>query len=91
MTDGRANRRWTALRRGAVVFAAALALGLLLPAAGRADAPAGAAGVSAGAAAPALSLEWTLLAGFLVFFMQVGFAMLETGMVRARTSRIRWP
>ncbi len=36
MTFGRANRRWTALRRGAGVFAAALALGLSLPAAARA-------------------------------------------------------
>ena len=32
----------------------------------------------------AVDLQWTLLAGFLVFFMQVGFAMLETGMVRAK-------
>ncbi len=31
-----------------------------------------------------MDLQWTLLAGFLVFFMQVGFAMLETGMVRAK-------
>ena len=37
MTDGRANRRWTALRRGTVVFAAALALGLLLPSSVRAE------------------------------------------------------
>jgi len=29
-----------------------------------------------------LNITWILLAGFLVFFMQVGFAMLEGGMIR---------
>ena len=29
-----------------------------------------------------LDLTWILLAGFLVFFMQAGFAMLEGGMIR---------
>ena len=31
-------------------------------------------------------LSWLLLAGFLVFFMQVGFAMVETGMARAKNA-----
>jgi Amt family ammonium transporter len=70
------------LRRGSLVFAAAVALGLLLPSAGRAAGPA--AAVPPGPAATEINLEWTLLAGFLVFFMQAGFAMLETGMVRAK-------
>src|SRR5438309_703688 len=71
------SQRWSALIRSAVVFAAALALGLAFPTVGRA-AQAGEVGSSG------LHLEWTLLAGFLVFFIQVGFAMLETGMVRVK-------
>jgi ammonium transporter, Amt family len=71
------NQRWTLLKRGGVVFLAALALGLAYPTVSRA-ATAGEAGSSG------VNLEWTLLAGFLVFFMQVGFAMLETGMVRVK-------
>ncbi len=31
-----------------------------------------------------LNLAWVLLCGFLIFFMQAGFAMVETGMVRAK-------
>jgi Amt family ammonium transporter len=32
----------------------------------------------------AVNLLWTLLAGFLVMFMQAGFALVETGLVRAK-------
>jgi Amt family ammonium transporter len=32
----------------------------------------------------ALNVAWVLLAGFLVFFMQTGFAMVETGLTRAK-------
>jgi Amt family ammonium transporter len=32
----------------------------------------------------ALNIVWTLVAGFLVMFMQAGFAMVETGLVRAK-------
>ena len=32
----------------------------------------------------ALNIVWTLVTGFLVMFMQAGFAMLETGMTRAK-------
>jgi Amt family ammonium transporter len=32
----------------------------------------------------ALNLVWTLVTGFLVMFMQAGFALVETGLVRAR-------
>jgi ammonium transporter, Amt family len=32
----------------------------------------------------ALNLVWTLLGGFLVFFMQAGFALVETGLTRAK-------
>jgi len=32
----------------------------------------------------ALNLAWVLLGAFLVMFMQVGFAMMETGFTRAK-------
>src|SRR4051812_40795268 len=32
----------------------------------------------------ALNMVWTLVAGFMVMFMQAGFAMVETGLVRAK-------
>jgi Amt family ammonium transporter len=35
---------------------------------------------------PSLNLAWVLLAGFLVMFMQVGFAMVETGFTRAKNA-----
>jgi Amt family ammonium transporter len=34
----------------------------------------------------ALNLFWTLLGGFLVYFMQAGFAMVETGFTRAKSA-----
>ena len=34
----------------------------------------------------ALNIAWTLLAAFLVFFMQAGFAMVETGFTRAKNA-----
>lgn len=34
----------------------------------------------------ALNIVWTMVAGFLVMFMQAGFAMLETGLVRAKNA-----
>src|ERR1700677_674022 len=32
----------------------------------------------------AINFVWTLVAGFLVMFMQAGFALMETGMCRAK-------
>ncbi len=32
----------------------------------------------------AVNILWTLLAGFLVFFMQAGFALVETGFTRSK-------
>src|SRR5437762_10336045 len=32
----------------------------------------------------ALNIVWTLVAGFLVMLMQAGFALVETGLVRAK-------
>ena len=34
----------------------------------------------------AINIMWTLIAAFLVFFMQAGFAMVETGLTRAKNS-----
>jgi Amt family ammonium transporter len=36
--------------------------------------------------AAALNMVWTLVAGFLVMFMQLGFAMVETGFTRAKNA-----
>ena len=33
-----------------------------------------------------LNLVWVLMAGFLVMFMQVGFAMVETGFTRSKNA-----
>src|SRR5690242_10805925 len=34
----------------------------------------------------ALNITWTLLTGFLVMFMQAGFALVETGLTRAKNA-----
>ena len=33
-----------------------------------------------------INIVWTLVAGFLVMFMQAGFAMVETGFTRAKNA-----
>ncbi len=38
-----------------------------------------------------INIVWTLITGFLVMFMQAGFAMVETGLTRAKTPPTRWP
>ncbi|MBU1045330.1 MAG: ammonium transporter [Candidatus Omnitrophica bacterium] len=48
--------------------------------------PAFAEGETAESNATAINTVWTLLAAFLVFFMQAGFAMVETGFTRAKNS-----
>ncbi len=47
--------------------------------------PAGAATLAANASAP-IDYVWVLICGFLVFFMQAGFAMVETGFCRAKNA-----
>jgi ammonium transporter, Amt family len=42
--------------------------------------------MNGGHAEIALNLVWVLMAGFLVMFMQVGFAMVETGFTRAKNA-----
>ncbi len=48
--------------------------------------PAFAEGETAESNAIAINTVWTLVAAFLVFFMQAGFAMVETGFTRAKNS-----
>ena len=52
--------------------------------AGAAD-PAGAATLKADPSAP-VNFTWTLVAGFLVLFMQAGFALLGTGLIRSKNT-----
>jgi len=56
----------------------------LLPVAAAAD-PSGAKTLAQDPSAPA-TYVWVLVAGFLVFFMQAGFAMVETGFTRAKNA-----
>lgn len=66
-----------------------VAVGLCLAGAGIWEAPA----LAAPSSSPSISVEssavplnrlWLLMAGFLVFFMQAGFALVESGMTRAK-------
>src|SRR3989449_2730629 len=70
----------------------AVLLGLVCPLALVAQAPAAtdslakAANVAAAANTVAINFVWTLVTGFLVMFMQAGFAMVETGFTRAKNA-----
>src|SRR3989442_10020063 len=61
-------------------------LALSAQAAPVADSLAQAASAAAGANTVAINFVWTLVAGFLVMFMQAGFAMVETGFTRAKNA-----
>src|SRR5438132_135893 len=50
------------------------------------DSLATAANTAAAANTVAINFVWTLVAGFLVMFMQAGFAMVETGFTRAKNA-----
>src|SRR5207249_7846953 len=50
------------------------------------DSLAQAANTAAAANTVAINFVWTLVAGFLVMFMQAGFAMVETGFTRAKNA-----
>jgi len=39
----------------------------------------------------AINIVWTLMTGFLVMFMQAGFALVETGSAGPRTRPTPWP
>src|SRR5690349_8483746 len=56
------------------------------PAALPADSLARAASAASAANTVAINFVWTLIAGFLVMFMQAGFAMVETGFTRAKNA-----
>src|SRR5437868_14276098 len=51
-----------------------------------ADSLAQAANAASAANTVAINFVWTLVAGFLVMFMQAGFAMVETGFTRAKNA-----
>jgi len=73
-----------AIRRPILLIAAAAALpAALFLAANSAHAQTGAPEEPV---AQSLNMAWVLVAGFLVMFMQVGFAMLETGFTRAKNA-----
>jgi Amt family ammonium transporter len=68
-----------------------LGAGVLLPgvaaaSAASADSLARAAFVAASANGTAINFVWTLIAGFMVMFMQAGFAMVEVGFTRAKNA-----
>jgi Amt family ammonium transporter len=80
-----------ALSVTAIVAAAALASQALLPepAAAQgaaADSLAKSAAVAAAANTTAINFVWTMVCGFLVMFMQAGFAMVEVGFTRAKNA-----
>src|SRR5437879_6125003 len=56
------------------------------PAAVTPDSLARAANAAAAANTVAINFVWTLVAGFLVMFMQAGFAMVETGFTRSKNA-----
>ena len=68
------------MRRVAVVVLALCALALVAGSGQAAD------GDPAGLTKDSIDTVWTLLAAFLVFFMQAGFAMVETGFTRAKNA-----
>lgn len=67
---------------GLIAMAGLLALPAGAAAAGD---PNGTATVNANPAAP-VNFAWTLIAGFLVFFMQAGFALLGAGLIRSKNT-----
>src|SRR5438874_12718583 len=74
-------------RSAGVGLMLALACPLVLAAqAVPADSLATAANAAAAANTVAINFVWTLVAGFLVMFMQAGFAMVETGFTRAKNA-----
>lgn len=84
----RLSRRWEAIAVRSVL-GTALALGALALAVGTALAqgpdPTGAAAVKEKPEL-AVNFTWTLVAGFLVFFMQLGFAFLGAGLIRSKNT-----
>src|SRR6266571_3125090 len=61
-------------------------LGLIAQTQATTDSLVKAANAAAAANTVAINFVWTLVAGFLVMFMQAGFAMVETGFTRAKNA-----
>ena len=84
------SQRLTHVRRSLIAIAAlaALAVPSVLMAQGAAPAPPKIEDVAKTVAdnGAALNMVWVLIAGFLVMFMQLGFAMVETGFTRAKNA-----
>ncbi|HZE74140.1 MAG TPA: ammonium transporter [Gemmatimonadales bacterium] len=79
--------RRSALLTALLTLAVPLALAAqAAPAAPPADSLAKAAADAATANTVAINFVWTLITGFLVMFMQAGFAMVETGFTRAKNA-----
>src|ERR1041385_7366187 len=76
------------MKRFAMLALLALAcpLGLAAQTPAATDSLAKAANVAAAANTVAINFVWTLVCGFLVMFMQAGFAMVETGFTRAKNA-----
>lgn len=72
-------------KRIALVFVLICLLVFVFPAAAQSPDPNGAA-TAEGDPAAAVNFSWTLIAAFLVFFMQAGFALVEVGMSRAKNA-----
>jgi Amt family ammonium transporter len=76
---------YNGIARAGALAAAVTALLAIASGAARADtAPAHARELAS--LTSALNMAWVLVAGFLVMFMQLGFAMLETGFTRAKNA-----
>ncbi|HEX6966729.1 MAG TPA: ammonium transporter [Gemmatimonadaceae bacterium] len=73
-------------RRTELSLAAGVALGWPAVAAAQGTPSAADAARLAAANAVAINMVWTLLAAFLVMFMQTGFAMVESGFTRAKNA-----
>jgi Amt family ammonium transporter len=69
-----------------LLMMAATPLTLMAQTVPAADSLAQAANTAAAANTVAINFVWTLVAGFLVMFMQAGFAMVETGFTRAKNA-----
>jgi Amt family ammonium transporter len=68
------------------VLALVMPLGLVAQTGAAPDSLAKAASDAAAANTVAINFVWTLVCGFLVMFMQAGFAMVETGFTRAKNA-----
>jgi len=86
MARNKGARRHGLILRAAGATAAAAAMLAAHPAGAQAPLPAPAELHASATLSASLNLAWVLVGGFLVMFMQLGFAMLETGFTRAKNA-----